>query len=153
MWLQVRGLCCFCHCVLNTDCSGQLALSQTCWRVWVGELFVQGSTGPLYCVTELSEGASEQENKGDRLIGATWGLGKLFGEVLPLRASMKISSHVKKREWSPVRANIGLKKRQTVGSLSGERLLVETCMKSVLCSMFRSESGKGRIICWRYQVI
>lgn len=30
-----------------------------------------------------------------------------------------------------------------VGFLSGERLLVEICVKSVLCSMFKSESGKG----------
>lgn len=29
-----------------------------------------------------------------------------------------------------------------VGFLNGERSLVETCIKSVLCSMFKSESGK-----------
>lgn len=59
---------------------------------------------------------------------------------------MKISSPVIKREWSPVWANMGLKNREAVDSLNGERLQVETCMNSVLCSMFSSESGKGRTI-------
>lgn len=34
------------------------------------------------------------------------------------------------------------KQKFMVGFLNGERSLVETCMKSVLCSMFKSESGK-----------
>lgn len=32
---------------------------------------MEGSTGPLYCVPELSEGVSEFENKGDSGIEAT----------------------------------------------------------------------------------
>lgn len=59
--------------------------------------------------------------KGIRVIGATWGLEKLFGEVLPVRASMKISSHVIKRDWSPVWANMGLKNRKKQLALSMER--------------------------------
>lgn len=153
-WLQLRGQCCFCQCVLNTDCSGHVALPQRCWRVWVGELFVEGSAGPLHCVTELSVGASEHENKGD-----SGDRGYLrFRKALWWSAALKSLNENKqpcdnKGVVSCVGKHGAEEQRETVGSLNEERLKVETCMNSVLCSMFTSESGKGRTICWRYQVI
>ena len=47
----------------------------------------------LYIVSELSGGVGDRENRGDSAEEATRHFKKLFAEVLPLRLSMKLSSH------------------------------------------------------------